>query len=261
MYYSDDIKSFIIMLSICVVIKPYKKMCSVNEPAAGNAEPQLGTVEQNETGAVREEASICHETRWYSRGYLPHCDKYGLLQSITFRLADSPPHTVLKQLEQELASRQQLKKDIHRRNTIQGFLDSGFGCCALQHPEMANKVQDTLLTFDGSRYRLIAWCIMPNHVHVLIEPLIGLGKIVQSWKSYTARWAIKHHAELGLGVPGTSFWMREYWDRYIRNEQHLQAVIEYIHQNPVKARLCSRPEEWRWSSASHGTQYSGGTVT
>jgi putative transposase len=51
--------------------------------------------------------------------------------------------------------------------------------------------------------------------------------------------------------------MREYWDRYIRNEQHLHTVIEYIHQNPLKARLCSRPEEWRWSSASHGSQFYG----
>lgn len=79
-------------------------MCSVNEPAAGNTELQLGTGKQHETETSRDETLRCHGTRWYSRGYLPHCHKYGLLQSITFRLADSLPQTVLKQLEQELAS-------------------------------------------------------------------------------------------------------------------------------------------------------------
>ena len=64
---------------------------------------------------------------------------------------------------------------------------------------------------------------------------------------------MRRNAELELGVPGKSLWMREYWDRYIRNEGHLHTVIEYIHQNPVKARLCQFPESWRWSSAYPGT--------
>jgi REP element-mobilizing transposase RayT len=124
------------------------------------------------------------------------------------------------------------------------------GCCALQHPEVATVMQDTILLFDDDKYKLIAWCIMPNHVHVVIEPYIPLGKIVQSWKSFTGRWALKHNAELGLGVPGKGFWMREYWDRYIRDMDHLKSVIEYIHNNPVKAKLCSDQSQWRWSSAS-----------
>jgi putative transposase len=76
------------------------------------------------------------------------------------------------------------------------------GCCALRHPAVAGVVQETLLHFDGERYRLLAWCIMPNHVHVLMDPQAALGKIVQSWKSYTGRWAMEKNAELGLGVPG-----------------------------------------------------------
>jgi REP element-mobilizing transposase RayT len=110
-------------------------------------------------------------------------------------------------------------------------------------------MQETLQKFDGERYRLIAWCIMPNHVHVLIEPLVSLPRIVQSWKSFTGRWALLHNAELGLGVPGHAFWMWDYWDRYIRNEKHLQAVIDYIHENPVAAGLCDSTVEWPWSSA------------
>ena len=110
-------------------------------------------------------------------------------------------------------------------------------------------MQDTLQKFDGERYRLIAWCIMPNHVHVLIEPKTSLPKIVQSWKSYTGRWAMALNAKLGLGVPGNAFRMRDYWDRYIRNERHLQSIIHYIHENPVKAGLCQTALDWPWSSA------------
>ena len=94
---------------------------------------------------------------------------------------------------------------------------------------------------------------MPNHVHVLVEPKQIWGKIVQSWKSYTGRWAMERNAKLVLGVPGKRFWMREYWDRYIRNEDHLRTVIDYIHRNPVTAGLCLLPEQWRWSSAYAGS--------
>ena len=90
---------------------------------------------------------------------------------------------------------------------------------------------------------------MPNHVHVLIHPKIELGRILQSWKSYTGRWALARNAELGLGVPGKAFWMREYWDRYIRDERHLLQTIEYIHNNPVKAKLCQQAQDWPWGSA------------
>ncbi len=107
--------------------------------------------------------------------------------------------------------------------------------------------------FDGERYDLIAWCIMPNHVHVLIEVKVDLSTIVQGWKSYAARWALAHNEELALGIPNRKrFWMREYWDRYIRNEKHFENVRDYIHGNPVKAGLCRREEEWMWSSAGRG---------
>lgn len=187
---------------------------------------------------------------WRSRGYLPHVDQPGLLQSITFRLADTLPRRLLRKLEDELRHLPKEKQAAERRKKIETHLDAGTGCCALRHPVMAKTMRDTLLKFDGKKYRLIAWCIMPNHVHVMIKPEITLGKIVQSWKSYTGRWALAHNAELELGVPGRAFWMREYWDRYIRDENHLRRVIDYIHNNPVKAGLCNAPESWAWSSAS-----------
>lgn len=123
------------------------------------------------------------------------------------------------------------------------------GCCALRHPEVARYVQNSFLHFHGERYHLHAWCIMPNHVHILIEPLTDLALILQGWKSFTTRWIMARNNELGLGIPGKNLWMREYWDRYIRDAEHYQKVLEYIHQNPVSAGLCGDPGDWQWSSA------------
>jgi len=186
---------------------------------------------------------------WHSRGYLPHFETREKMQSITFRLADSLPQSKLRELETDLVRLPKDRVAVERRKRIEHYLDAGMGCCALRNPAVAGVVQETLLRFDLERYRLLAWSIMPNHVHVLIWPLADLGKIVQSWKSYTGRWALAKNAELGLGVPGKVFWMREYWDRFIRDEKHYGAVVEYIHNNPVKAGLCESPGQWRWSSA------------
>lgn len=194
--------------------------------------------------------SRSHETfaGWYSRGYLPHFDSGKVVQSVTFRLADSLPQEKLRILEEQLAKMPKINAERERRTSIEQWLDAGMGCCVLGQPEIAALVQNALFQFDGERYFLIAWCIMPNHVHVLLEPKISLPSILQSWKSWTGKNARIKAQELGLAVPAQGFWMREYWDRFIRNEEHFQQVICYIHENPVKAGLCSSPEEWRWSS-------------
>lgn len=177
---------------------------------------------------------------WYSRGYLPHIDVPGLLQAITFRLADSLPTDVLDRLAEEKLD------DTERRERIEAFLDAGHGECWLARPEIAKIVEDALLHFDGERYRLISWCIMPNHVHVLIETRPGhpLAEVVHSWKSFTAK-----EINAVLGRSG-EVWQREYFDRYIRDDRHLQATIEYIESNPVKAELVERAENWPYSSAA-----------
>ena len=96
---------------------------------------------------------------------------------------------------------------------------------------------------------------MPNHVHILVEtfPKIPLSSIVHSWCSYTA-----HKANKILGRTGT-FWMREYHDRYIRDEQHYRNAINYIDNNPVKAGLAATPEAWPWGSAGDMNNTAGGT--
>jgi putative transposase len=125
------------------------------------------------------------------------------------------------------------------------MIDGGRGACALRNPAIAAIVQDALWHFDGERYRLMAWAIMPNHVHVLTEQIEGhrLADFVHAWKSFTAKAANKN-----LGRTG-ALWAPEYFDRYIRDQAHFDAAVHYIHHNPVKAGLVPRAEEWRWSSA------------
>lgn len=137
---------------------------------------------------------------WHSRGYLPHRDRTHLLQSITFRLADSLPQTVLQQLEAEIRLLPKPHQNIAKRKSIEQWLDAGMGCCALRNAEAAAYVQKSLLHFDGDRYHVIAWVVMPNHVHVLIDPVQPIAKIVQGWKSFTARWLLAQNEQLGLKI-------------------------------------------------------------
>ncbi len=212
------------------------------------ANEDVGAPGSNED--VGAPGALTPKREWYSRGYLPHRDRIHLLQSITFRLADSLPQSKLKQLELDLKLVPEIRKDMEKRKMIEEWLDAGMGCCALGNAEAAAHVQNSLLHFDGDRYRVLAWVIMPNHVHVLIDPAEPISKIVQAWKSFTARWLLANNDRLGLGVPDSRHvWMREYWDRFIRDDDHLRATINYINQNPVKARLCRVPGDWRWSSA------------
>jgi len=96
-------------------------------------------------------------------------------------------------------------------------------------------------------------------VHILVEPLgaHGIGKIVGAWKSVSARAIFGGSATAPDRTPKKRHvWQEDYWDRFIRNEGHYTATVDYIHNNPVKAGLCARPEDWPWSSI-HGTQASG----
>ena len=176
---------------------------------------------------------------WNIGGNLPHRNSKHLIQSITFRMADSMPQNVLKDIEEELKTLPDTKREIGRRKKFDKWLDKGLGCCALGKHEMAQVVWDALQHHNGDRYNLIAWSIMPNHVHVLIETEHNLAKIIQSWKSYTGRWAMTNNEKYSLGIePGSKqFWRSEYWDRFIRDEAHFNHVVRYILDNPGKAKL------------------------
>jgi putative DNA methylase len=169
------------------------------------------------------------------------------VQVITFRLADSLPTEILDAWKEELERLEPTRRQVERERRIAQALDSGYGACWLRRPEIAEIVETALLHFDGIRYHMLAWCIMPNHIHVLVSPLEGhrLDQIVHSWKSFTAQ-----RCNQVLGRRG-EFWMREYHDRFIRDETHLERAAAYIEANPVMARLVVEAELWRFSSAWH----------
>jgi len=101
---------------------------------------------------------------WHERGYLPHCDFPGLVQFLTFRLADSMPAARRGEWEHLLAI-----EDVREKRTkLEEYLDRGYGCCHLRQPAIASLAERSLLHFDRERYELLAWCVMPNHVHVLV---------------------------------------------------------------------------------------------
>lgn len=216
------------------------RICSAGVPPATGTSDEMraSCLPQSERDPIAARTSCPQHKHWHSRGYLPHCDTPGLHQAITFRLADSLPADVLGRLQEQASN----GMDQHKK--IEAFLDAGFGACWLKQPAIADLVEDALLHWDGQRYCLLAWCVMPNHVHVLIETRDGwpLSGVLHSWKSFTAK-AINQH----LGRTGT-VWMRDYFDRYIRDDYHLAAVINYIHGNPVKAGLVQKEWEWPYSS-------------
>ena len=93
-------------------------------------------------------------------------------------------------------------------------------------------------------YILRAYVVMPNHVHVLLEPIVSLSRLTNGIKGVSAR-----RANLKLGRTGKPFWQDESFDHWIRNPGEYIRIKSYVENNPVKARLCAKPEDWEWSSA------------
>lgn len=187
---------------------------------------------------LTREEQIAGFQGWNERGYLPHRDEPDLRQFVTFRLADSVPADQREAWEKLLA----IEDDRERRTQIEAWLDLGHGACHLKDERVAEVVAAAFRHFDGNRYRLLAWTIMPNHVHVLVE--VGetpLAETVRSWKQFTAR---KANSLLGRTGP---FWQADYWDSYMRDAEHEERTIRYIRHNPVKAGLVADWQSWPWT--------------
>ena len=234
---------------------------------------------------------------WHSRGYLPHFESQVRTQHVTVHLSDSLPQSAIERIDQAIQSLPDEARAIERRKRLHAWIDAGYGSCILKEPALAQIVEGAFHFFDGERYRLYAWVVMPNHFHVLFQPMAGwtMAETLASWKKYTAteikKW-LRANAEIRdpgnatlpscpasesaaaanaeIRDPGNAtlpscstsesapavnisdkppLWHSEYWDRYIRNEKHFHDVIAYIEQNPVKAKLCASPSQWRFSSA------------
>ena len=184
--------------------------------------------------------------------YLPHWTREHAIYAVCFRLADSLPQSVLNAWIAERAeiaavaaqqgrplsaSEEKRLSELHSER-IDVALDAGYGACYLSDPRVAELVGAALRHFEGAHYRLHAWCVMPNHVHGVIEPLEPhtLFAIVRSWKSYTAK-----EANRILERTGT-FWKTEYYDHLIRDASEFDHALRYIEENPVKAGL----KDWPW---------------
>jgi REP element-mobilizing transposase RayT len=208
---------------------------------------------QQWSGPLSDETKSNGFKGWHERGYLPHCDRPGLVQFITFRLFDSLPASQRGEWEhllkldtrsdaprsgaQSIALREQ-------RIKLEEYLDRGLGECFLRDPRIAALTETAMLHHHGRRFQILAWIIMPNHIHALLEiGQVPLSKIVQNWKSLVAVEGNKLLGRIGR------FWQPEYWDRFMRDEEQRHKAIRYIENNPVKANLCRIPEEWPFSSA------------
>lgn len=190
-----------------------------------------------------------------NRGRLPHWEKDSGLYFITFHLADSLPKTVLAKIAERrrileaaktsgvpLLPAQQAELADYSARRIEQYHDRGFGSCALADQRIAGTMAAALRHHEGKHYRLIAWCIMPNHVHVVARLLPGaeLATVLKSWKQFSAK-----NANRVLGRTGR-FWQPEYYDRLIRDQQEYSRAIRYVLENPIKAGLKDWP--WVWSA-------------
>lgn len=202
---------------------------------------------------------------WHERGYLPHCDFPDLVQFVTFRLEDSMPTSRHTEWEHLL----KIEDDRDRRTKLEEYLDRGVGSCGLRQEQVA-RLAETVLCFEHQKsYELLAWCVMPNHIHVLIHIWrVPLWKLIKSWKQFVARqnndWERRlpsrpvpsGHADEPVWKPALRLkWQREYWDTYMRNEGQEKTAISYIENNPVKAKLCRVAAEWKFSSARFRDEY------
>jgi len=172
------------------------------------------------------------------RGELPHLYKEGGTYFVTFRQIDA---VVLHAPRRTPDRRRPSPEEIAAAS--EPTLHSGL--CALGRSEIAQLVQDAVVHFDGARYDLSAWCVMPNHVHAVFTPRgkQSPASILHSWKSFTA-----HQIQKQFGLP-MPFWERESFDHLIRCSADWERFILYVEHNPVVASLCGSPEAWPYSSA------------
>lgn len=183
---------------------------------------------------------------WHQRGYLPHFDAPRVTQFVTIQLHDSFPVTRHAELEAIL---KEAGNSANRRK-LEAWLDRGHGECWLRQREVAEVVEKVLLEGDGRKYRIQAWVVMPNHVHLVVDVWdVPLARLINGWKGKSSRLANV------LLRRGGKFWQEEYYDTIVRDEAHLKRAIHYTEQNPVKASLAKTACDWLWSSARHRDEY------
>ena len=186
---------------------------------------------------------------YYERN-LPHRLPPGEAIFLTFRLAGTLPQVTLNQLQAELELTQQSEPLGPEQRYIEqkryfGRFDkllarAEYGPTWLTQPAIAGVVAQSLHYFDGKNYTLLAYCLMPNHAHLVVllpDDAPPLLKTLQRLKSYTATQANKL-----LGRTG-AFWQAESYDHVVRNGE-LERILAYVVENPVKAGLVEDWQQW-----------------
>lgn len=176
----------------------------------------------------------------FSRRRLPHLSGTEQPVFITWRLCDSLPANrafPAAALTTEKAF-----------ETMDRLLDEvRTGTFYLRQPAIARMIVEAI-HYNAvilGHYRLHAFVVMPNHVHLLATPLVALPKLTKSLKSITAK-----RANMTLALTGTPFWQGESYDHVIRSRQEFEKILNYIEDNPVRAGLRGEAAEYSWSSAS-----------
>jgi len=176
---------------------------------------------------------------WHNRGYLPHFDARALVQHIVLCT-----RTALELESLRLLASSPIEE---RPRLADAMLDRSQDGAVFRDPVYVAALEEQILFFDGIRYDALAWCIMPNHAHVVIccHSEISLGQIVRTWKNQTLR------AATANPVRKAEIFAKDYFDRFMRNGLQTERTIAYVEQNPVTAGLCAASEDWRFSSAWH----------
>jgi putative transposase len=176
----------------------------------------------------------------YYEHTLPHWHPPGKAIFLTWRLFGSLPMEFLKNLTKLHKNPGQQFAAADRMLDV-----AAIGPLWLREPEIAICVNEAILRGAKlGQYNLLAYVVMPNHVHLLVEPSVPVARITRGIKGVSAR-----DANVLLDRVGESFWQPESFDHWIRNGVALERTILYIENNPVKAKLVKRAEDWQWSSA------------
>lgn len=189
----------------------------------------------------------------FYRRHLPHWQPGGAAFFVTFRLKNSLPAAVIAALDGQEERDGRRLSDGQSFVKWDAFLDhAASGPYWLARTDVAAIVSEAMRYRDEREYILHAFCIMPNHVHAVFEPLkagasgVQLSKIMQSLKRQTAR-----KANVMLSREG-AFWQDETYDHVVRDNDEFRRVVGYVLNNPVKAQLVSVWSDWPWTYCREG---------
>ena len=199
--------------------------------------------------------------------HLPHQipEKYPIF--VTWNPKGAMPRKIWQMLQRERARLENLpprpgetpkERKIREDKLIFALSDRALDCASdgpmhLKDPAAAKIVEESILFGVPERYDLFAWCVMANHVHVVLTPHWELADVTHGIKGYTALQINRIHE-----ARGRAFWQDESYDHWARDDDEMMLIIAYIENNPVVAGLCARPEHWSWSSARFRTAWRPG---